>query len=128
KDVLSHIDLCIQPGETVALVGRPGAGKTTLTMLLQRLLLPTEGRILLDGRDASSLDIRSLRENIGVATAEPPIFCGTVRENIALADPAAPLDRVTEAAKLALAHEFIRALPHGYETMIGARGIGLSPS
>ncbi len=127
QDVLSHIDLEIEPFQTVALVGRPGAGKTTLTMLLQRFLLPTDGKVLLDGRDASSLELRSLREHIGVVTSEPPIFCGTVRENIALADPTAPLDRVTEAAKLAQADGFIRALPRGYETVIGARGFGLSP-
>jgi ABC-type multidrug transport system fused ATPase/permease subunit len=127
RDVLSHVDLQIQPGQTVTLVGRPGAGKTTLTMLLQRFLPPTEGKVLLDGRDASSLELRSLRRQIGVVTAKPPIFCGTVRENIALADPAVPLDRVTEAAKLVQADAFIRALPWGYETAIGGRGVGLLP-
>jgi ATP-binding cassette subfamily B protein len=128
KDVLSHIELRIQPGQTVALVGRPGGGKTTFTMLLQRFLSPTEGKILLDGRDASSIELRSLREHIGIVTSETPIVQGSVHENIALANPAAPLDRVAEAAKLAQADGFIRTLPRGYQTVIGARGIALSPS
>jgi subfamily B ATP-binding cassette protein HlyB/CyaB len=127
QDVLSHINLVIQPGQTVALVGRPGAGKTTLTLLLQRFYQPTSGTVLVDGVDLAAVEVRSLREQISGVAGETPILSGTVHENIALADPRAPLNRVMEAAKLAQAHDFVLALPQGYETLLGGTGMSLTP-
>ncbi len=126
KPVLSHINLDVQAGQTVAIVGRSGSGKTTLALLLQRFYLPTEGKILVDSYDLSSVDVRTLREQLGVVAQESAIFTGTIRENIALSDPEASLDRVIGAAKLANAHEFIMAFPLGYDTVIGEIGVSLS--
>ena len=125
-NVLSNIDLEVRPGQTVALVGRSGSGKTTLISLLQRLYRPTEGRIFIDGYDISGASAASLRSQLGVVTQDSSIFTGTIRENIALGDPNAPLARVIAAAKLANAHEFISEYPLGYDTVVGEIGIGLS--
>ena len=102
-NILSHISLEIRAGQTVALVGRSGSGKTTLALLLQRFFLPTEGKIYFDSYDLNSVDVRTLRA-IGVVPQEGTIFTGTIRENIALGDPEAALDRVIAVAKLANAH------------------------
>ena len=109
NDILSGINLEIEPGQTVALVGRSGSGKTTLITLLQRFYLPTEGKILVDGHEIGSIDVRSLRDQIGVVAQQPTIFSGTIRENIALADPDASVERVIWAARIANAHDFIGA-------------------
>ncbi len=126
KNILNGLNLEVQPGQTLAVVGRSGSGKSTLAMLLQRLYQPTEGKIRLDGHDLSTVDLRSLREQVGVVAQESTIFSGTIRENIALSDPEASLDRVVQAAKLANAHDFIQAFPLGYDTMVGEMGISLS--
>ncbi len=126
NDIISDINLTIKAGEVIGIVGRSGSGKSTLTRLLQRLNSPQRGRILVDGIDLAIIDPSSLRRQIGVVLQESMLFNGTVRENIALADPGAPLERVMHAAQLAGAHQFIAELSEGYETMIGEQGSGLS--
>ncbi len=126
NDVLSDIALTIRPGEIIGIVGRSGSGKSTLTKLLQRLHVPQRGRVLVDGIDIALADPASLRRQIGVVLQESMLFRGTVRENIALTDPGAPLERVMQAAQLAGAHAFISELPEGYETQVGEHGVGLS--
>lgn len=126
KDVLSAITLAIRPGEVVGIVGRSGSGKSTLTRLLQRLHVPQRGRILIDGVDIALVDPASLRRQIGVVPQDSQLFRGRVRDNIALTDPGASLERVMHAARLAGAHGFISELPEGYETEVGEHGIGLS--
>ena len=125
-EVLKDISLDIQPGEVIGIVGRSGSGKSTLTKLIQRLYVPERGRVLIDGLDLSLADVSSLRRQIGVVLQENVLFNRTLRENIALADPGAPLEQVIEAAKLAGAHEFILELPEAYDTMVGEHGSTLS--
>ncbi len=125
-DVLHDVDLRVAPGEVVGIVGRSGSGKSTLARLLLRLHTPSGGRIRLDGLDLSVVDPDWLRRRIGVVGQDAKLFDGTVRENIALADPGMPVDRVIEAARLAGAHDFIGELPEGYETPIGEHGVCLS--
>ena len=124
--VLRNISLEIEPGETVALIGRSGSGKTTLISLLQRFYQPTSGRILIDGTDLAGVSAASLRPQIGTVLQNPAMLTGTIRDNIALGDPEASMDRVIEAARLAHAHDFITAFPTGYETKIGEVGVQLS--
>ena len=126
KNALQNINLEIYPGQTVALVGRSGSGKTTFANMLLRLHTPSEGRIFIDGYDLRQVSINSLRSQIGVVPQEVFLFSGTIRENIAFGDPDAPLEQVVGAAMLAGAHEFISELPLGYETKIGERGQSLS--
>lgn len=126
KNALQNINLEIYPGQTVALVGRSGAGKSTFANLLLRLHEPNEGRILVDGYDLRQVSISSLRAQIGVVPQDVFLFSGTIRENIAFGDQDAPLEEVVGAAMLAGAHEFISELPLGYETKIGERGQSLS--
>ena len=126
KNALQNVALEIYPGQTVALVGRSGAGKSTFANLLLRLHEPNEGRIFIDGYDLRQVSITSLRSQIGVVPQEVFLFSGTIRENIAFGDPDAPLAEVVGAAMLAGAHEFISELPLGYETKIGERGQSLS--
>ncbi|MEK0427580.1 MAG: hypothetical protein RL001_107 [Pseudomonadota bacterium] len=126
KETLSDIHLSIRQGEVVGIVGRSGSGKSTLTRLLQRLMLPSSGRIFVDGIDIALADPASLRRQIGVVLQESQLFNGTVRENIALGDTGVPLERVIRAAQLAGAHAFISELPEGYDTMLGEHGTGLS--
>lgn len=125
-EVLQDIDLDIQPGEVIGIVGRSGSGKSTLTKLAQRLYVPQRGRVLIDGIDLAMVDVSSLRRQIGVVLQENVLFNRSVRENIALADPGAPLDEVVRAAKLAGAHEFILELPDAYDTIVGEQGSSLS--
>ncbi|HEY6121404.1 MAG TPA: peptidase domain-containing ABC transporter, partial [Pyrinomonadaceae bacterium] len=126
QNALQNLSLEILPGQTVALVGRSGAGKTTFANMLLRLHQPNEGRIYIDGHDLRQVSINSLREQIGVVPQDVFLFSGTIRENIAFGDADAPLEQVVGAAMLAGAHEFVSELPLGYETKIGERGQSLS--
>ncbi|WP_296649141.1 type I secretion system permease/ATPase [Thiobacillus sp. 63-78] len=125
-EVLKGITLDIQPGEVIGIVGRSGSGKSTLTKLIQRLYVPERGRVLIDGMDLTLADASSLRRQIGVVLQENVLFNRTLRENIALADPGAPLEQVVAAARLAGAHEFILELPEAYDTVVGEHGSTLS--
>ncbi|OAN59889.1 peptidase C39 [Sphingomonas sp. TDK1] len=123
---LEDIDLTVLSGQSLGIVGSSGSGKSTLTKLLQRLYVPAGGRVLIDGVDVAQIDPAWLRRQIGVVLQENLLFSRTVRENIALSNPALPLEQVIAAAELAGAHEFITRLPQGYDTMIEERGTNLS--
>lgn len=123
---LEDIDLDIAAGSTLGIVGSSGSGKSTLTKLLQRMYTPAGGRVLIDGVDIAQIDPAWLRRQIGVVLQENLLFNRSVRENIALANPAMSLDKVVEAAKLSGAHEFVVRLAQGYDTMIEERGANLS--
>ncbi len=125
-EILKDITLDFSPGEVVGIVGPSGSGKSTLTKLLQRLYVPESGRVLIDGVDLAMVDPAWLRRQIGVVLQENVLFNRSVRENIALADPGMPMDRVVRAAQLAGAHDFILELEQGYDTAIGERGSNLS--
>ncbi|KDB52263.1 Type I protein secretion ATP-binding protein / Type I protein secretion transmembrane protein subunit / Type I secretion processing peptidase [Sphaerotilus natans subsp. natans DSM 6575] len=125
-DVLRQVSLRVRPGEVIGIVGRSGSGKSTLTRLVQRLYVPDRGRVLVDGQDLAVIDTPSLRQQIGVVLQENTLFNRSVRDNIALSHPAAPIELVMQAAKLAGAHEFICELPEGYDTVVGEHGTGLS--
>ncbi len=124
--VLQEIDLEIRPGEVIGIVGRSGSGKSTLARLLQRLHVPEQGRVSIDGVDLALIDPASLRRQIGVVLQENRLFNRSIRDNIALADPAAPMERILEVARLAGADEFIGGLPEGYDTMVEEQGANLS--
>ena len=126
RPVLREVSLKIPAGQVVGIVGPSGSGKSTIAKLAQRLYLPESGRVLVDGIDASLLDPSSLRRQIGVVLQENILFNRSVRENIALADPAMPMDRVVAAAKMAGAHDFICNMAQGYDTPVGERGVSLS--
>lgn len=125
-EILRGIDLDIQPGEVIGIVGRSGSGKSTLTKLVQRLYSPERGRVMVDGQDLALADPAWLRRQLGVVLQENFLFNKSVRENIALAEPGMPIERVIRAAKLAGAHDFIMELPEGYDTKVGEHGTGLS--
>ena len=110
----------------LGIVGRSGSGKSTLTKLVQRLYVPERGRVLVDGNDLALANPAWLRRQVGVVLQENVLLNRSVRDNIALADPGMPLERVMHAAKLAGAHGFIMELPEGYDTMVGEQGAGLS--
>jgi ATP-binding cassette subfamily B protein/subfamily B ATP-binding cassette protein MsbA len=124
--VLENFQLRVRGGSVIALVGKSGAGKTTVTDLLARFHDPTSGQILLNGLDLRKLTLRSYRNLLGVVQQDVFLFDGTVRENIAYAERQATLNDVISAAKRAHAHEFIDKLPRGYDTIIGERGVKLS--
>ena len=124
--VLSGLSLDINPGEVLGIVGRSGSGKSTLTKLVQRLYVPEQGRILVDGIDISLIDAAQLRRQVGVVLQENLLFNRSVRENIAITDPAAPIEAVVRVAQLAGAHDFISELPEGYDTVVGEQGGSLS--
>lgn len=126
QEVLRGVSLSIAAGEVIGIVGRSGSGKSTLTRLVQRLHAPEGGRVMVDGVDLAQVDTASLRRQIGVVLQENLLFNRTIRENIALTDPGAPLETVIAAARLAGAHEFILELPEGYDTMVGEHGASLS--
>jgi HlyB family type I secretion system ABC transporter len=121
-NVLENLSFDIEPGQTVAVVGRSGSGKTTIAKLILGLYLPTEGKILIDGHDITSLSLRSLRSQLGIVDQDTFMFGGTIRENIAIGQPSANLQEVMIAAQQAGADEFIKKLPMGYETPIGEGG------
>ncbi|MGX1321667.1 subfamily B ATP-binding cassette protein HlyB/CyaB [Bradyrhizobium sp. USDA 377] len=124
--ILSDINLKIPAGQIVGIVGTSGSGKSTLGKLIQRLYLPEAGRVLVDGNDLAAVDPTWLRRQVGVVLQENMLFNRSVRDNIALADPALPMERIVAAAKLAGAHDFILELQDGYDTVIGERGSTLS--
>jgi ATP-binding cassette, subfamily B, bacterial len=124
--VLRDIDLDLEAGRTVALIGHTGSGKTTLTSLVPRFYDVTSGRITLDGADVRDVRLASLRHAIGVISQDPFLFSATVRENIAFGAPGLDDAEVERIARLAQAHEFVERLPQGYDTVIGERGITLS--
>jgi subfamily B ATP-binding cassette protein HlyB/CyaB len=124
--VLHGLSLDVRPGEVIGIVGRSGSGKSTLTKLVQRLYTPEQGRVLVDGIDISLIDAAQLRRQIGVVLQENLLFNRSMRENIAITDPAAPIEAVMNAAQLAGAHEFVSELPEGYDTVVGEQGAGLS--
>jgi ATP-binding cassette subfamily B protein len=126
QDALCNLNLEVLPGQKIAIVGRSGSGKTTLAKLLGKLLQPTSGKIYIDNIDISNIELSSYRHQLGVVEQHPFLFNGTIRENIAKANPTADLESVAAAAKLAGAHEFIEKLPMDYDTQIGERGITLS--
>ncbi|WP_081176316.1 type I secretion system permease/ATPase [Rhizobium rhizosphaerae] len=124
--ILSDVSIDIAAGEIIGIVGTSGSGKSTIIKLVQRLFVPERGRVLIDGTDLALADPAWLRRQMGVVLQENVLFNRTVRENIAIADPAMGMDQVIAAARLAGAHGFILSLPEGYETMIGERGASLS--
>ena len=123
---LDGVSVTIKPGMSVGIVGRSGSGKSTLAKLLQRFYIPTEGAIYIDEIDARHLNPFWLRFNIGVVLQENFLFSGTIRDNIALAKPDAPMELILQAAQIAGAHEFIAQLPEGYDTEVSERGSSLS--
>ncbi|WP_175697764.1 type I secretion system permease/ATPase [Burkholderia ambifaria] len=124
--ILDDVSLDIAAGEVIGIVGRSGSGKSTLTKLLQRLYLPEQGRVRIDGIDLALAEPAWLRRQIGVVLQENRLFNRSIRENIAVTDPAASLDIVIRAAQLAGAHDFISELPEGYDTIVGEQGGNLS--
>jgi subfamily B ATP-binding cassette protein MsbA len=126
RTVLREINLEVAPGEVVAIVGSSGSGKTTLVHLLPRFFDVTEGRLLIDGLDVRDLTVASLRSQIAIVTQDTILFNDTVRNNIAYGQPHVSLQRVEDAARAALAHDFVMGLPEGYDTLVGERGLRLS--
>ncbi|MEH2037351.1 type I secretion system permease/ATPase [Nostoc sp.] len=124
--ILRGISFSAEPGQFVGIVGRSGSGKSTLSKLLQRLYQIESGRILIDGFDIKSADLASLRQQVSVVLQEDFLFNGSILENITLGSPDITAEQVVEAARLAVAHDFISQLPYGYETNVGERGTALS--
>jgi ABC-type multidrug transport system fused ATPase/permease subunit len=124
--VMQGLNLHVEPGEIVAVMGGTGSGKSSLVNLIGRFQEATEGQILVDGRDVRDLTLGSLRRHIGIVPQEAFLFSATVGENIAYGSPAATPEEIIAAAKLAQAHDFITEMPKGYDTQIGERGVRLS--
>ncbi|XP_071144835.1 ATP-dependent translocase ABCB1-like isoform X2 [Mytilus edulis] len=124
--VLTNFNLSIKPGQTVALVGSSGCGKSTIVNLIQRFYDPDAGQVLLDGNNIKDLNLNWLRQNIGVVSQEPVLFGCTIAENIRLGNPNATITEIEQAAKQANAHDFIKSLPQSYNTLVGERGAQLS--
>jgi subfamily B ATP-binding cassette protein HlyB/CyaB len=124
--VLNQVSLDVKAGEIIGIVGRSGSGKSTLTKLVQRLYVPEQGRVMVDGIDIALIDAAQLRRQVGVVLQENLLFNRSVRENIAIIDSAAPIEAVVRVAQLAGAHEFISELPEGYDTLVGEQGGSLS--
>jgi ATP-binding cassette, subfamily B, multidrug efflux pump len=126
KPVLQQVSFTAEPGQTIALLGMTGSGKSTIINLIPRFYDPSEGRILVDGMDLQDVTLDSWRRQIGIVLQETTLFSGTVRDNIAFGRPDAPMEDVVAAARAAAADEFIREFPQGYDTPVGERGTTLS--
>ena len=126
SEVIKNMSFRIPANKVIGVVGRSGSGKSTISKLIQRLYIPETGRIMIDGMDLSLADPTWLRRQIGVVLQESFLFNASIRENIALQNPAASMEEIMNAAKIAGAHDFIVELPEGYDTMVGERGTGLS--
>lgn len=126
QEVLRGVSLDVAPGQVIGVVGHSGSGKSTLSRLVQRLFVPEQGRVLVDGIDLAQVDAASLRRQIGVVSQENLLFNRSIRDNIALADPGLPMEQVIAAARLAGAHDFILDLPDAYDTVVGEHGATLS--
>lgn len=126
SEILHDVQFHVPAGQVVGIVGPSGSGKSTLAKLIQRLYVPETGRVLVDDVDLAMVDTAWLRRQVGVVLQEDMLFNRSVRDNIALADPAMPMDQIVHAATLAGAHEFILQLPEGYDTLVGERGCSLS--
>ena len=125
-EIMHNVSFRVLPGQIVGIVGPSGSGKSTLAKLMQRLYVPEAGRVLVDGVDLAMVDPAWLRRQLGVVLQEDMLFNRSVRDNIALADPAMPMEQIIAAASLAGAHEFVLQLPEGYDTLVGERGSSLS--
>jgi subfamily B ATP-binding cassette protein HlyB/CyaB len=125
-EIMHDVSFSVPPGQIVGIVGPSGSGKSTLAKLIQRLYVPESGRVLVDGVDLAMADPAWLRRQLGVVLQEDMLFNRSVRDNIALADPAMPMAQIIAAAALAGAHEFVLQLPEGYDTLVGERGGSLS--
>lgn len=126
RPVLRDVSLEVYPGQSIAIVGATGAGKTTLVSLVPRFFDPWEGRVLVDGQDVRDVQLKSLRAQVGLVLQEAFLFPVTIAENIAYGCPGASQNEIEAAARAANAHDFIERLPHGYETVVGERGATLS--
>jgi ATP-binding cassette subfamily B protein/subfamily B ATP-binding cassette protein MsbA len=126
RPVFAHLSFAVKPGETVAIVGTSGVGKTTLLSLILRFYDPTEGAIWLDGTDIRTIQLRSLREQISLVLQDPILLGSTIQENIAYGQLTASFEKIVEASKAAGAHDFIRRFPDGYQSEVGERGVRLS--
>jgi ATP-binding cassette subfamily B protein len=126
RPVLSHVSFEALPGQTIALLGATGSGKTTIINLIPRFYDVTDGRVLIDGYDVRDVTLASLRSQIGIVLQDATLFSGTIRDNIAFGRPDATMEQVIAAARAAQAHEFIMSFPNGYDTLVGERGQTLS--
>jgi ATP-binding cassette subfamily B protein len=126
RDTLSHVSFSAEPGQTVAILGATGSGKSTIINLIPRFYEVTDGRVSVDGHDVREVTLDSLRSQIGIVLQETTLFSGTIRDNIAYGRPDASDQEVIEAAKAAQAHDFIVEMPDSYQTRVGGRGVGLS--
>ncbi len=126
RPIIEDLNLTVEPGETIALLGATGSGKSTVTHLIPRFYDVVSGRVLVDGNDVRDVTLKSLRDQIGIVPQETFLFSTTIRENIAFGKPNATVDEIIEAAKMAKAHDFIMSFPDGYETIVGERGATLS--
>src|SRR5690606_15725699 len=126
EPVLSNVSFVAEPGQTVALLGATGSGKTTIINLIPRFYDASDGRVLIDGHDVRDVTLESLREHIGIVLQETTLFSGTIRENIAFGRPDATDEEVIAAARAAAAHDFIMSFPEGYDAPVGERGSTLS--
>ncbi|MCP4141385.1 MAG: ABC transporter ATP-binding protein [Chloroflexi bacterium] len=126
SDVVTDLSFIAEPGQTIAILGQTGAGKSSIITLIPRFYDVADGAVLIDEHDVRKVTLDSLRKQIGIVLQETTLFSGTIRENIAYGRPEATLEEVTAAAKAAQAHDFILEQPDGYETVVGERGIGLS--
>ncbi len=126
KPIIEDMTLKIRPGETVAIVGRSGSGKSTVSKLIQKMYTIDHGAILLDGHDIRTIHTDALRRQIGIVLQDNFIFARSIRDNISIAEPGASDEQIIAAARLAGAHDFITALPNGYDTIVGEHGVGLS--
>src|SRR5262249_48937463 len=123
---LEDVSFAVAPGQLIALVGATGSGKTTVANLIPRFYDVTAGRVLVDGHDVRDVELQTLRRQIAVVMQETTLFSGTIRENISFGLPEATEEQIQDAAAAAGAEEFISRLPHGYETIVGERGVSLS--